>query len=981
MNPKFVTTLEQHKRRKSLYNLKWGFPHHAAADPAWWKEQTDQDPYLYHKTTPDAAQHILQEGLYPYDEAENQSGTTYNQELTPRPGHVYLARQRKLDNIREDIKHPVTLRIDARQLKPHQLNADEDAFAYGSGALDIQDPNLLPDHVAWSRSLQRVLPKGEAENYDKQFPMAFGTVPRQDALAHFNNRPDQPPSWPSLGHWANDTLNHPEHTVGSFQREGTIAHQGRVPPSAIAVHEGDPNVYGRVTQSETELHIGLEIPQAVAHKIFNWANDQDWPENTELEDPSDYHVTLMYSPDGHHEHKGADWIDHLDSAHCKVLGIDSFPAGDKGYAYVLRLDAPEVKDRAISMQKKAEENGLTITHFPGGYKPHLTIGYGPEKGIKAIDSPDLEFDAGPSAVSPPREEPKTSAWHLHSASIQTYSEFLKTADNNPGHSQALDALSMANIGHNIHYRFEKAQMTAGEAVAYATRLLKLVGYQPDRLNIQAAIQTWMQLYPNDQIKPDIQDTSEVATTPTESYPTLSRTASMSDYAEMVPISELDHLREWDRRPGKDPQSAVDPAYWNELKDHIAKHGIGSPLSLEYNPRTGRGYLGEGNHRLQIAQELGQTHAPVYIYRSSKDDERMQPMHQPGAYSMLDNRGFSQFGQYMKPSDIGMPTAGPMTPNRKAEDDWYDKYASSRYPADAYDYSMTPDDTPIDHAPGWLSGSPLTSEEPSLWNLGYGSELQEPGGTTIPPEPGEPPFHTPGANERAALHTGEIPGDETLMGPLHLGVSNPNSGVNPSYIGHAKYDQYNTGTPNHVPVYIKPAGDFHANDMANERASFAITKAMGIPMPHTVIRPISRNNQTLAQVQEAITGGHNLSQEYEYTPENNYNPMPQFANHYPEDARRIALLDNVIGNGDRHLGNVVRGEDGDLYPIDHGGAFEEGTFAQGLGTHYRGQYLTPDEIQQLQQARGVDTTQMGIDHHSHEAMINRIDRMLETGRML
>jgi hypothetical protein len=149
-------------------------------------------------------------------------------------------------------------------------------------------------------------------------------------------------------------------------------------------------------------------------------------------------------------------------------------------------------------------------------------------------------------------------------------------------------------------------------------------------------------------------------------------------AEMVPIDALQHLREWDRRPGQD--AGADQAYWDKLKGHIAEHGIEEPLSIEYNPNAGSGYLGEGNHRLAIAQELGMTHVPAYVYRSTKTapDWPMQPMHQPGQYKMLDARGFSQFGQYMKPSDIGLPTAGPF---ESPSDDWYQQQRAERTAAD------------------------------------------------------------------------------------------------------------------------------------------------------------------------------------------------------------------------------------------------------------------------------------------------------------
>lgn len=124
-------------------------------------------------------------------------------------------------------------------------------------------------------------------------------------------------------------------------------------------------------------------------------------------------------------------------------------------------------------------------------------------------------------------------------------------------------------------------------------------------------------------------------------------------AEMVPIEAIAHLRDWDRRPGG--REAADPDYWRELKDHIAQHGFEHPIILRYNPRTGRGKICEGNHRLAIAEALGLTHVPLLIDRASFDDDNMQRMHPPGTFLMKDEHGFSSFPNPARPSMIGLPT--------------------------------------------------------------------------------------------------------------------------------------------------------------------------------------------------------------------------------------------------------------------------------------------------------------------------------------
>jgi hypothetical protein len=133
---------------------------------------------------------------------------------------------------------------------------------------------------------------------------------------------------------------------------------------------------------------------------------------------------------------------------------------------------------------------------------------------------------------------------------------------------------------------------------------------------------------------------------------------------MVPVAAIKHLREFHRRPG----TGWHYDYWLRLKYDIAHAGFEGPLTLFYNPRTGRRCLKEGNDRLVIAEELGMTNVPLSIYRTTSDDESMRAMHEPGTCLMTDDRGFSKFPQQAKPSVIGLPTADEPFLNALAH--WY-----------------------------------------------------------------------------------------------------------------------------------------------------------------------------------------------------------------------------------------------------------------------------------------------------------------------
>jgi hypothetical protein len=138
---------------------------------------------------------------------------------------------------------------------------------------------------------------------------------------------------------------------------------------------------------------------------------------------------------------------------------------------------------------------------------------------------------------------------------------------------------------------------------------------------------------------------------------------------------------------------------------------------------------------------------------------------------------------------------------------------------------------------------------------------------------------------------------------------------------------------------------------------------------------------LAQVQQSV-GGQNLSRRYPYNVDGP-SPNAQFVQEFPEEGRQIGLYDAVIGNADRHMGNIVQGDDGAIYPIDHGGAFTEGNNWQpyGPGGRLSREQLRPEEIAALKKARRIDVRKMGVSHEEHMLKNARIDQMLANGRFI
>lgn len=56
---------------------------------------------------------------------------------------------------------------------------------------------------------------------------------------------------------------------------------------------------------------------------------------------------------------------------------------------------------------------------------------------------------------------------------------------------------------------------------------------------------------------------------------------------------------------------------------LSGEGFHYPIMLEYHHDTGSAYVGEGNHRMNAAYNLGVSHVPAYFYRSSSSPKNVE----------------------------------------------------------------------------------------------------------------------------------------------------------------------------------------------------------------------------------------------------------------------------------------------------------------------------------------------------------------------
>jgi len=131
--------------------------------------------------------------------------------------------------------------------------------------------------------------------------------------------------------------------------------------------------------------------------------------------------------------------------------------------------------------------------------------------------------------------------------------------------------------------------------------------------------------------------------------------------ELVPVDELFKYAEFDRKTSP----MMSAKQYQELKADIAKNGIKEPLLLNYGAKDRIAVLGEGNHRLAIARELGMTDIPVRV-TGTQANIKGQRGKGFGRVKGTEPDRFGYVPSNQKPSDIGIKTAQPKTPQVSKE---------------------------------------------------------------------------------------------------------------------------------------------------------------------------------------------------------------------------------------------------------------------------------------------------------------------------
>lgn len=174
-----------------------------------------------------------------------------------------------------------------------------------------------------------------------------------------------------------------------YELEGAWHHPGPIPPGRIT-H------IGKVAASDW-FAPSYMLPDDAKQQIHEWAQTLPWPEGSRFASPERYHVTGIYSPSGFSNPSHHEWMQSHSGLTYPVqtVGVDNFTPSKvgEGAPVVLRVHHPQLEGDTERLIDEAQERGLPVSRFPGGYKPHITVGHSPSP-IEA-EHPNLSFPVGP----------------------------------------------------------------------------------------------------------------------------------------------------------------------------------------------------------------------------------------------------------------------------------------------------------------------------------------------------------------------------------------------------------------------------------------------------------------------------------------------------------------------------------------------------------------------------------------------------------
>lgn len=126
----------------------------------------------------------------------------------------------------------------------------------------------------------------------------------------------------------------------------------------------------------------------------------------------------------------------------------------------------------------------------------------------------------------------------------------------------------------------------------------------------------------------------------------------------------------------------------------------------------------------------------------------------------------------------------------------------------------------------------------------------------------------------------------------------------------------------IPIVFKPKsgelGEYtQRNGYRHERAAYLVSEFLGLNIvPPTVVRKL---NGEIGSAQQFVAG--EPAYQYKYGKKQK-NPDYQLSDEFKDELIKMWILDILIMNADRHRGNFIVTDNGEISAIDHGEAFSD-----------------------------------------------------------
>jgi 2'-5' RNA ligase len=183
---------------------------------------------------------------------------------------------------------------------------------------------------------------------------------------------------------------------------------GQVPWS---LEDAPAGIQVQAAESADEVHLTLDVPENIRIRLARWLATLDLSSDGLLS-PNEYHITVAYAEHGIDDPlvQSIPRRYNLSGVKFESKGLSHLQSGDGPPALVFELESDTYSEWADIINDRLKELGVDVATYPGGYTPHITLGYTEE--LPTPESlPVLSFRSGSMSFSIPRGAPQLEPFY------------------------------------------------------------------------------------------------------------------------------------------------------------------------------------------------------------------------------------------------------------------------------------------------------------------------------------------------------------------------------------------------------------------------------------------------------------------------------------------------------------------------------------------------------------------------------------------